>query len=495
MTYLLAIDQGTSSSRAIVFNEKGDNCGVHQLPIQQYYAHNGWVEHDANEIWQTTLICCIEAIKAANIKPIDIAAIGITNQRETTVLWDKRTGEPIHRAIVWQDRRTADFCKTLSQNNSIVENIANKTGLLIDPYFSATKIKWILDAVPHARYRAEQGDLAFGTIDTFLLWRLTNGKSFYTDATNASRTLLFNIHTQNWDDELLSLFTIPKKILPTVLDCNAHFGVTEKSVFGANIPIHGMAGDQQAAMIGQGCFKPGMIKSTFGTGAFIVLNTGDNVVRSQHHLLSTIAYRINNKVTYALEGSIFSAGTSIKWLHENLSLIVSPAECEKICSDIADTNGVYFVSAFTGLGAPYWDPDARAAIFGITRDTQKSHLVRAALESVCYQTVDLVRAMQVDFSHPLDTLQVDGGMSKNNWLLQFLSNMLSLPVKRPHCVETTAMGAAFLAGLGIGVFNSVDDIAKQIRQDREFLPTMPDSERAAFYAGWCDAIARLVKRG
>lgn len=493
MTYLLAIDQGTSSSRAIVFNDKGENCGVHHISIQQYYEHNGWVEHDADEIWQTTVACCIEAIKAANITATDIAAIGITNQRETSVIWDKKTGEPIYRAIVWQDRRTADFCKTLSQDKHIVKRVSDKTGLLIDPYFSATKIKWILDNVPHARHRAERGELAFGTIDTFLLWRLTNGNHFYTDVTNASRTLLFNIHTLAWDDELISLFDIPKKILPTVLDSNAYFGVTEKSLFGVEIPIHGMAGDQQAATIGQGCFKRGMIKSTFGTGAFIVLNTGDDVIHSQHHLLSTIAYRINGAVTYALEGSIFSAGASIKWLHENISLLHAPSECEKICSDIVDTNGVYFVSAFTGLGAPYWDPDARAAIFGITRDTQKSHLVRAALESVCYQTVDLIRAMQADFSYPLETLQVDGGMSKNNWLLQFLSDMLALPVKRPRCVETTALVAAFLAGLGVGVFNDLEDIAKQIKQDRAFSPMMTDQKRDAFYAGWCDAIARVIK--
>ena len=490
--YLLAIDQGTSSSRAILFNKQAENCGSHQVPIKQFYLNNGWVEHDPLEIWETTLDCCKHAIQNAGISADKIAAIGITNQRETTIIWDKKTGEPIYHAIVWQDRRTTDLCKTLSENLKLVDAVAKKTGLLIDPYFSATKITWILDHVSNARKRAENGELAFGTIDTFLLWKLTNGKSFFTDATNASRTLLFNIHTQSWDDELLSLFNIPKQLLPDVLDCNAHFGVTDQSLLGVEIPITGIAGDQQAATIGQGCFEAGMIKSTFGTGAFILLNTGKDAVQSHHHLLTTIAYRINKQVTYGLEGSIFSAGVAVKWLHENLKLIASPLECEKYCCEIKDTNGVYFVSAFTGLGAPYWDPKARAAIFGITRDSQISHIVRAALESVCYQTVDLIHAMQEDYAQPLQTLQVDGGMSKNNWLLQFLSDMLGLPVKRPCCVETTALGAAFLAGLGVGLYADLNEITQIISQDKLFSPLFSDVEREKFYAGWRDAIARVT---
>ena len=491
MTYLLAIDQGTSSSRAIVFDDHGKQCGSHQIPIQQFYEENGWVAHDPKEIWQTTVICCVNAIKAAGITASEILAIGITNQRETTVIWDKKTGEPIYSAIVWQDRRTADICHMMNQDKKTADMVTQKTGLIIDPYFSATKIQWILNHVPSAKQRAEKGELAFGTIDTYLLWQLTHGNSFYTDATNASRTLLFNIHTQQWDDELLSLFQIPKSMLPDVLDCNAHFGVTEKSILGAAIPITGIAGDQQAATIGQGCFEKGMIKSTFGTGAFILLNTGDEIVESRHHLLSTVAYRFNNKVTYGLEGSIFSAGVAIKWLHENLGLMTSPKECEKICGEISDTNGVYFVPAFTGLGAPYWDPTARAAIFGITRDTQKAHIIRAALESVCYQTIDLIHAMQADFSHPLQILQVDGGMSKNNWLLQFLSNMLDLPVKRPVCVETTALGAALLAGFGVGLFKDTTELSQYLQLDTVFSPNFSAQQRDRCYAGWQNAIGRV----
>lgn len=492
--YLLAIDQGTSSSRAIVFNKAGDNCGSHQLPIKQYYLNNAWVEHDPVEIWQTTYQCCINAIKNAGLTATDIAAIGITNQRETTIIWDKKTGEPIYPAIVWQDRRTTDICKKIAEDKKAVACVTKKTGLLIDPYFSATKIMWILEHVPNARKRAKNGELAFGTIDTYLLWQLTKGKSFFTDATNASRTLLFNIHTQSWDDELLSIFNIPRNILPDVLDCCAHFGVTDKSLFGVEIPITGIAGDQQAATIGQACFESGMMKSTFGTGAFILLNTGNEAVESQHRLLTTIAYRMNNQVTYGLEGSIFSAGVSVKWLHENLKLIASPSECEKQCNAIENTNGVYFVSAFTGLGAPYWDPEARAAILGITRDTQISHIVRAALESICYQTVDLIHAMQEDFLKPVQILQVDGGMSKNNWLIQFLSDMLGVSIQRPQCIETTALGAAFLAGLGAGVYADFNEITQIMRQDKLFSPVFSDLERATFYLGWKDAVRRVASQ-
>ena len=383
-TYILSIDQGTTSTRAMIFNEKGDTIGAHQIAFQQYFPHNGWVEHDPNEIWQTTVACCQYAIQNAKLTASNIATIGISTQRETTIIWDKKTGEPIYRAIVWQDRRTAAECAALLQDKKNQKMVSEKTGLSIDPYFSATKIAWILDHVDHARNRAEKGELAFGTIDTFLLWKFTDGKSFSTDATNASRTLLFNIHTQEWDDALLSLFRIPKKILSSVKDSNADFGST--SLFGHAISITGIAGDQQAATIGQACFQPGMIKSTYGTGCFVVLNTGKQAIQSQHRLLTTIAYKLNGETTYALEGSIFCAGASLQWLIKNLKCIASADESEALANAVSDTNGVHFIPAFTGLGAPYWDPHARAAILGMTRDTQIPHIVRAALEAVCYQT-------------------------------------------------------------------------------------------------------------
>lgn len=493
MAFLLAIDQGTSSSRAIVFDESGAMRGSHQLTIKQYYPHEGWVEHDPLDIWHTTLTCCRKAIENASLQSTDIAAIGITNQRETTIVWDKKTGLPIYNAIVWQDRRTSDYCKSLSEkikNNN--DFISKKTGLLIDPYFSATKIAWILDHVPNARARAENGELAFGTVDAFLLWKLTNGKSFATDATNASRTLLFNIHTQSWDDELLSFFSIPSCMLPRVENCVAHFGETEKKLFDAVIPITGIAGDQQAAMIGQCCFDEGMIKSTYGTGCFIVLNTGKNAVTSQHRLLTSVVYRLNDQVTYGLEGSIFSAGVAIKWLHENLKLIHTPSECEALCNQVDNTEGVYFVPAFTGLGAPYWNPDVRAAIFGITRDTQIAHIVRAALESVCYQTKDLMTLLQADMQSPLQLLKVDGGMSKNDWVLQFLSDMLDLPVNRPACIETTALGAAFLAGLGVGLYRDLSELTALNQTQMTFAPSITSALRNQRYAAWKDAVTRVV---
>ncbi|OGT48210.1 MAG: glycerol kinase [Gammaproteobacteria bacterium RIFCSPHIGHO2_12_FULL_38_11] len=491
--YLLAIDQGTTSTRAIIFDALGKSIASHQIPFKQYFPNDAWVEHDPIEIWHSVLDCCRFAMDKASLSAKNITTIGISNQRETTLIWDKKTGEPICPAIVWQDRRTAKQCHAFSQDKKIVKLISERTGLLIDSYFSATKIAWILDQIQDGRKRAEKGELLFGTMDTFLLWKLTEGKSFFTDATNASRTLLFNIHTQAWDDELLALFNIPKNCLPCVLDSNAKFGITY--LLGAEIPITGMAGDQQAATIGQACFEKGMIKSTYGTGCFVMLNTGKQAIQSHHQLLTTVAYRINGEVTYALEGSIFSAGTGMQWIIKNLKLMATPEASEELIKHCESTQGVYFVPAFTGLGAPYWDPDARAAILGITRDTQIPHIVRAALEAVCYQTVDLIRAIKDDFSENLQVLRVDGGMTKNNWLLQFLSGMLKLKVMRHSCIETSALGAGLLAGLGVGVYKDLSEIAALISFEKTFIPAFSDETIEKHYLGWQKAVGRIVTRG
>lgn len=489
--YLLAVDQGTTSTRAIVFNADGKSCASHQQEFKQYYPHDGWVEHSPEEIWQTTLACMREAIAKANLRPDEIHAMGISNQRETAIIWDRNTGVPIFPAIVWQDRRSAAYCQLLHKQERVTEQIIQKTGLVVDPYFSATKIVWLLDHVPEARKKAECGELAFGTVDTFLLWRLTGGYSHKTDATNASRTLLFNIHTQQWDDELLSLFGIPKSLLPEVCDNAALFGVTQTDLLGAAIPITGMAGDQQAATVGQACFRKGMIKSTYGTGCFLLLNTGDKVVRSANCLLSTVAYRIQGKVTYGLEGSIFIAGAAVQWLRDALHLIHNAKETESIAKSIADTGGVYLVPAFTGLGAPYWDPLARGALIGLTRDSGIQHIVRAALEAVCYQTKDLMLAMQQDYSSDLAILRVDGGMVANDWLLQFLADMLDLEVQRPQCIETSALGAAMLAALGVGIYHSLEDIAKHWQLDQCFKPSMSSAKREQLYQGWLTAVRKV----
>jgi len=489
-SYLLAIDQGTTSSRAIVFDKSGQRCGVHQLEFEQFFPHEGWVEHDPEQIWQTTLTSCQQALVQARLTAKDIAAIGISNQRETTVVWDKKTGECIAPAIVWQDRRTTAYCKTISEQAGVDRLITEKTGLLVDPYFSASKLHWILDKVAGARQRAEKGELLFGTIDTFLLWRLTQGNVHATDATNASRTLLFNIKTQQWDDELCALFDIPKNLLPEVRDCADHYG--ETTLFGAPIPICGIAGDQQAATVGQACFQPGMIKSTYGTGCFVLLNTGDEIVQSKNRLLSTVAYRLNNKVTYGLEGSIFVAGAAVQWLRDAVHIIHKASETESMAVSVPDNGGVYLVPAFTGLGAPYWDPQARGALLGLTRDSRVEHIVRAALEAVCYQTQDLMQAMSDDYQSPLATLRVDGGMVANDWLLQFLSDMLALEVERPLCIETSALGAAYLAGLGCGLYQSLEDIANQWHLDKRFDPHMPDSQRETLYCGWKKAVGRIM---
>lgn len=490
-TYILAIDQGTTSTRAVIFSSVGELVSQHQIEFKQYFPHDGWVEHDPEEIWQSVIICCQLALSKASLIASQIAAIGISNQRETTVLWNRRTGQTIYPAIVWQDRRTAELCQQLS-NLSIAAKVQQKTGLLLDPYFSATKIKWLLENVSQAKQSAAQGELAFGTIDTFLLWRLTNGKSHATDATNAARTLLFNIHTQQWDPELLALFEIPPSLLPTVLDNNAHFGDLETSILGHPIPVLGMIGDQQAATLGQACFKPGMVKSTYGTGCFVMLNTGKQCITSQHQLLSTIAWRLNGTVTYALEGSIFVAGAAVQWLRDALHLVHQAQETQALAAAIPDTDGVYLVPAFTGLGAPYWDPKARGALVGLTRNTGIPQIVRAALEAVCYQTRDLIAALELDYAEEIINLRVDGGMVINDWLLQFLADMLNIPVERPKIYETTSLGAAYLAGFGAGIYTSLEEISNHWQGDRIFLPNMEAKRRADLYLGWQNAVKRIL---
>lgn len=488
--YLLAIDQGTTNSRAILFDLQGRLLSQSEVGLRQFFPHNGWVEQDPNDLIANTIQCCREVVKKAQIQADDIIAIGMSNQRETTIIWDKNTGESIYPAIVWQDRRTSDLCATLAQNK-IYSYIKQNTGLLLDPYFSATKIMWILDNVENARERAERGELLFGTVDSFLLWKLTNGKVHATDATNASRTLLFNIHTQEWDKAILEALNIPANLLPTVLDCAANFGMMDASILGKPIPITGIAGDQQAATIGQACFEAGMVKATYGTGCFMMLNTGERVIESQNKLLSTIAYRLNGKVTYGLEGSIFSAGVTIKWLRDALKLFSSAADTERYAKSVPDSDNVYLLPAFTGLGAPYWDPNARGAILGLTQNSTREHIVRAGLESVGFQTRDLLDAMTKDSKTNLATLRVDGGMVANEWLLRFIADILDVTVQRPECIETTALGAAYLAGLQAGVYQSLDEITNLWRMQQEFKPNMSVTERNKLYSGWKNAIRMI----
>ncbi|MBV8802653.1 MAG: glycerol kinase GlpK [Gammaproteobacteria bacterium] len=489
--FILAIDQGTTNSRAIIYSEKGELLSQHEVLLQQFFPESGWVEQYPEEIWENTLTCCRNAMKKINLTANRIVAIGISNQRETTIIWDRKTGKSIYPAIVWQDRRTAALCRQLS-DTSISKQIQEKTGLLLDPYFSATKIMWLLENIPQARARAEKGDLAFGTVDTFLLWRLTGGKIHATDATNASRTMLFNIHTQEWDSELLRAFNIPAAILPRVTDNSADFGKVDKELLGGEISIAGIAGDQQAATVGQACFAPGMIKSTYGTGCFMLLNTGSKAISSTNQLLATIAYRLQGKVVYGLEGSIFSAGVIVKWLRDNLRLIKTAGETEAFARKVSDTEGVYLVPGFTGLGAPYWDPDARAAILGLTRNSSAEHIVRAGLESVCYQTKDLLQAMQKDSKTDFKVLRVDGGMVANNWLLQFLADILNVEVQRPVCIETSALGAAFLAGLQVGIYSSIDEISLLWKANASFKPALSIENRDVLYTGWKKAITRVL---
>ncbi len=483
---ILAIDQGTTSTRAMVFEPAGRALAVAQQELPQIYPADGWVEHDPEEIWRATLAVCREVLK----KTPDVAAIGISNQRETTLLWERKTGKPLHNAIVWQDRRGAGLCQKLEKegHGPLVERV---TGLRLDPYFSASKIAWLLDNLPDAKAKAATGELAFGTIDTFLLWRLTGGKVHATDATNASRTMLFDIHRQVWNEELLALFGVPGKLLPEVRDCAADYGASEPSLFGRAIPILGIAGDQQAAAIGQACFSPGMIKSTYGTGCFVLLNTGNVAPQSKNRLVTTVASRLSGKTSYAVEGSIFIAGAAVQWIRDGLGLIANAGETEAMAASLSGNAGVYLVPAFTGLGAPYWDPAARGAIFGLTRDIGRREIARAALEAVCYQTRDLMEAMAADGAPRPTALRVDGGMAKNDWVMQFLADMLALHVERPVVTETTALGAAYLAGLQAGVWNSIDDIAQQWRRERLFEPNMKTDERDRLYAGWKDAVERV----
>ncbi|MHC5348733.1 glycerol kinase GlpK [Metapseudomonas furukawaii] len=488
--YLLAIDQGTTSSRAIVFSAQGLPVARAQQEFTQYFPQDGWVEHDGEEIWLTTLKVCREAIQQSGLNPVDIAAIGITNQRETTLVWDAVTGTPIHPAIVWQDRRTADYCSELKAAGHEAD-VAARTGLLIDPYFSATKLRWVLENVPGARERAERGELRFGTVDCFLLWRLTGGRVHRTDATNASRTLLFNIHSQQWDLDLLKLFGIPASLLPEVLDCAAEFGETDPSLLGAGIPVLGMAGDQQAALVGQACFQPGMVKSTYGTGCFMIQNTGERPVVSRNRLLTTVGYRLNGKVSYAVEGSIFVAGAAVQWLRDGIKLISHARDTEALAEQTGDACGVYLVPAFTGLGAPYWDPRARGAIFGLTRDTGIKEIVTAGLQSVCYQTRDLLEAMAQDGAAAPSALRVDGGMVENNWVMQFLADILGVPVERPEVTETTALGVAYLAGLQAGLYRDLDEVAGHWHRQQRFVPRMAEAHRKKLYEGWLDAVQRV----
>ncbi|UDL04193.1 glycerol kinase GlpK [Marinobacter sp. CA1] len=488
-TYLLAIDQGTTSSRAIIFERQGKTVAVAQQEFRQFFPRDGWVEHDPREIWESSLAVCREVLATAGLEASQLAAVGITNQRETTIIWDRKTGEAIHPAIVWQDRRTANICAGLrarGQESRVVE----RSGLLIDPYFSATKIAWILDEVEGARARAEAGELAFGTVDTWLLWHLTGGRSHLTDATNASRTALFNIHRQEWDDDLLRLFRVPRTLLPEVRDSAADFGQVGASLLGAAVPVAGIAGDQQAALVGQACFERGMAKSTYGTGCFLMLNTGTEPLRSENRLLTTVAYRLQGQAYYAVEGSIFVAGAAMQWLRDGLRLIDHASESTAHAEAVGAENPVYMVPAFTGLGAPHWDPNARGAILGLTRDTGIAELVTAGLQSVCYQTKDLIRAIQNDGAR-LQELRVDGGMAVNDWVMQFLADILNVPVDRPRITETTALGAAYLAGLQVGVYQGLDDIAELWERERRFQPAMAPGLRESLYAGWEDAVERV----
>lgn len=489
--YLLSFDQGTTSSRAILFSAAGEIVATGQYEFTQHFPQPGWVEHEPEEIWSTTLQAAKDALKAAGVEADAVLAAGITNQRETTLVWDRSTGEPIYRAIVWQDRRTAEFCQSLKASDSSLEaRITSKTGLLLDPYFSATKLRWILDNVEGARERAEKGELAFGTVDTFLLWKLTAGKAHATDASNASRTLLFNIHEQCWDKDLLALFDIPESLLPEVKDSSADYGRIDPALLGSEILIGGMAGDQQAALVGQACFRPGMAKSTYGTGCFMVMNTGDQVLESRHRLLTTVAYRINGKPTYAIEGSIFMAGATIQWIRDGLNLIRNASETQSLAEATGYENPVYMVPAFTGLGAPYWDPQARGAIMGLTRDTGIKEIVTAGLQAVCYQTRDLLEAMHQDGIEP-DSLRVDGGMVANRWLVQFLADVLGVSIACPKVTETTALGAAFLAGLQCGLYQGPEDIEQFWQHDKAYEPALENAQRETLYRGWLDAVARV----
>ena len=485
--YVMALDSGTTSNRCILFNEKGEMCSVAQKEFKQYFPKPGWVEHDANEIWSTQLGVAVEAMSKVGATAADIAAIGITNQRETTIVWDKKTGEPVYHAIVWQCRRTSEYCDTLKAKG-LVEPYRAKTGLQIDAYFSGTKLKWILDNVEGVRERAERGELLFGTVETWLIWKLTKGKVHVTDYSNASRTMLFNINTLQWDDDILKELNIPKCMLPEAKPSSCIYGYSDSQYFGGEIPIGGAAGDQQSALFGQTCFEPGMAKNTYGTGCFMLMNTGEKPVFSKNGLVTTIAWGLDGKVNYALEGSIFVAGAAIQWLRDEMRLIDSSPDSEYMASKVKDTNGCYVVPAFTGLGAPHWDQYARGTIVGITRGVNKYHIIRATLDSLCYQTNDVLKAMEADSGIKLAALKVDGGASANNYLMQTQADIINAPVHRPQCVETTAMGAAYLAGLAVGYWKSKEDVIKNWAIDRVFDPKISDEQRQKMVGGWNKAV-------
>jgi glycerol kinase len=494
MTQVLAIDQGTTSTRAILFGADLAPVASAQQEFTQHYPASGWVEHDAEEIWQTVVATCRGAMQRGGVRAAEIAAIGITNQRETVVVWDRETGTPVHNAIVWQDRRTTSFCAGL-KGEGHEAMVQERTGLLLDPYFSGSKLAWLLDNVDGLRARAEAGEVAFGTVDSWLIWKMTGGAAHVTDATNAARTLLYNIREGRWDTEICGLLNIPMTLLPEVKDCAADFGVTDPALFGAAIPILGVAGDQQAATLGQACFTPGMLKSTYGTGCFALLNTGDTLVRSQNRMLGTIAYQFDGKPTYALEGSIFIAGAVVQWLRDGLKIIKEAAESGPLAEAADLSQQLYLVPAFTGLGAPYWDPDCRGAIHGLVRNSGPAEFARAALESVGYQTRDLVEAMSADWQGAGGgNVRVDGGMSASDWTMQFLADILGAPVDRPEVQETTALGAAWVAGMRADVYPDADGFARTWALDRTFESRMDEATRAARYAGWKDAVARTLSR-
>ncbi len=489
--YILALDQGTSSSRAIVFDSKGTPVSVSQKEFTQYFPQPGWVEHNPMEIWSSEAAVIAESISAIDINGKNIAAIGITNQRETTIVWDAETGTPVYNAIVWQDRRTSEYCDSLKAQG-LTDMIRSKTGLIVDAYFSATKIRWILENVPGARQKAEEGKLRFGTVDTWLVWMLTRGEVHVTDVSNASRTMLLNINTLQWDDELLSLFGIPKSMMPQVRSSSEVYGHTKTTIFAHPVPIAGIAGDQQAALFGQMCTEPGSVKNTYGTGCFLLMNSGTKPIMSSNNLLTTVAWKIGDTVNYALEGSIFVAGSVVQWLRDGLGIIRSSAEVEALATSVPDNAGVFFVPALTGMGAPYWDQYAKGTITGLTRGATAAHIARAALEGIAFQTMDIVEAMKKDAGVDLKELKVDGGASRNNFLMQFQSEVLGVEVIRPKVTETTAIGAAYLAGLAVGFWDSIDTVKHQWQQERTFSPEMPQEKVEALKAGWKDAVGRTL---
>jgi glycerol kinase len=490
--YILALDQGTSSSRAIIFDNQGKIKATSQKEFTQIFPKPGWVEHNPMEIWSSQASVIAEAITSIGINGDNIAAIGITNQRETTIVWDAETGEPVYNAIVWQDRRTSEFCDSLKKKDGLTETIRNKTGLIIDAYFSATKINWILENVPGARQKAQEGKLRFGTVDTWLVWMLTSGEVHVTDVSNASRTMLFNIHTLEWDKELLELFNIPESMMPEVKSSSEVYGYTKGTILACEVPIGGMAGDQQAALFGQMCTEPGSVKNTYGTGCFLLMNSGEKPIMSSNNLLTTVAWKIGETVNYALEGSIFVAGSVVQWLRDGLGIIRSAKEVEELATSVPDNGGVYFVPALTGLGAPHWDQYAKGSIYGITRGTTAGHIARAALEGIAFQTMDIVQAMEKDAGCPLKELKVDGGATANNLMMQFQADILGTSVIRPQVTETTALGAAYLAGLAVGYWDSIDHIKSQWGVEKEFTPQADAETVEALKEGWADAIRRTL---